>query len=257
LIVAFQFSSQLAFDLRWGGLAGLLAFAGYRGTVEIGLRLIRSGAHPKGPTLLLLRVFGFQRRTEALFDSMAERWRFVGPVVMIAGTDLAMRTFSPGDIVGFMSGRLQSLFIGVEAQIRRVPAAIDGARDPDDRFRTTKFFCRDDTWRAALIELLQHSDLVLIDLRGFSENNSGCLFEIQTLVSRRLLSRTLMVVDGGTDVALLEATIRQYALASDETTALRPSAQQVHLTAQSSAELAQVYKHLKDLAATKAAPVGK
>lgn len=253
LIVAFQFSSQLASDLGWGGLAGLLAFAGYRGTVEMGLRLFRSGADRKGPTLLLLRVFGFQRRTEALFNSIAEQWRFLGPVTMIAGTDLAMRTFSPGDIVGFMSGRLQSLFIGGEARIHRLSAAIDGVRDPDDRFRTTKVFCRDDTWRAALIELLRHSDLVLMDLRGFTANNSGCVFEIHTLVARRLLPRTLLVVDDSTDVALLEATVRQFAAASDET-ALRqkdmPPIHVSHLTAQSGAELARVYERLKVLAAT-------
>jgi hypothetical protein len=251
LIVAFQFSSQLASDFGWGGLAGLLAFAGYRGTVEMGLRLFRSGADRKGPTLLLLRVFGFQRRTETLFDSIAEQWRFLGPVTMIAGTDLAMRTVSPGDIVGFMSGRLQSFFIGGEARIHRLSVAIDGVRDPDGRFRTIKFFCRDDTWRAALIELLRHSDLVLMDLRGFTANNSGCVFEIHTLVSRRLLPRTLLVVDDSTDVALLEATVRQYAVAPDETAPRQqdmPPMHVSHLTTQSAAELARVYERLNALA---------
>ena len=90
----------------------------------VGLRLFSVGADRKGPTLLLLRVFGFQRRTQTLFDSIAEQWRFLGPVTMIAGTDLAMRTFSPGDIVGFMSGRLQSFFIDGEARIHRLSAAI-------------------------------------------------------------------------------------------------------------------------------------
>jgi hypothetical protein len=246
LIIAFQFSSQLAADLGWGGLAGLLAFVGYRATVEMGLRLFPAGGDRKGPTLLLLRVFGYQRRTEALFDSIAERWRFLGPVVMIAGTDLAMRTFSPGDIVGFMSGRLQSLFIAVDTQIRRVSAAIDGVRDPDGRYRASKFFCRDNTWRAALLKLLQHSDLVLMDLRGFRENNSGCLFEIQTLVSQRILPRTLLVVDGSTDVALLDTTVRQHALASGESAMQQP--QITRLSRQSSAELACVYERIKSLA---------
>ncbi|GKS59430.1 hypothetical protein YTPLAS18_29570 [Nitrospira sp.] len=245
LIVSFQFSSQLASDFGWAGLAGLLAFVGYRGTVELGLRVFRLPRGHRGPTLLLLRVFGFQHRTEVLFDSVAERWRFVGPVMMIAGGDLAMRTVNPGDVISFVSGRLSSRFIADEEQGRQATAAIDGLQDPDGRYRTTKFFCREDTWRHTLTMLLEGSDLVLMDLRGFSESNSGCSFELQELIAQELLARTLLVVDHTTNKSLLEETIRQQARSCGKADA--EPLQVRHLARQSSTELAALYESLQRL----------
>lgn len=209
LIVAFQFSTELASNFGWAGLTGLLAFVGYRGTVSLGLRQANLSAGDRGPSLLLLRVFGYQRRTEALFDAVAERWRFTGPVMMIAGADLAMRTLNPGDVITYVSGRLRSRFIAGADQVHEKAQQIDTVRDPDGRFRTTKFFCHEDTWRVTLSELLRRSDLVLMDLRGFSEGHQGCLFELEQLAVQRLISRTLFIADSETDVSLLEETIRQ------------------------------------------------
>jgi hypothetical protein len=39
-------------------------------------------------TLLLLRVFGFERRTQRLLEELGLRWRHLGPIRLIAGTDL-------------------------------------------------------------------------------------------------------------------------------------------------------------------------
>ncbi len=245
LIVAFQFSSEVASDFGWGGLAGLLAFVGYRGTVEFGLRASRLPSGRCGPTLLLLRVFGFQRRTEALFDAVAERWRFRGPVLMIAGTDLAMRTVTPGDVVSFMSGRMKGRCIVDKEQVRQATAAIDMTMDPDGRFRTTKFFCQENTWHATLTRLLDHSDVVLMDLRGFGESNRGCLFELRELLSHELLPRTLFIADHATNVALLEQTLRQQA--SDLGATDIPLPQITHLTKQSTAELSLVHDVLQGL----------
>src|SRR5215475_13837278 len=103
--------------------------------------------------------------------------------MMIAGDDLAMRTVNPGDVISFMSGHLKSRFIANKKQIRQATAAIDGSLDPDRRYRTTKFFCREDTWRHTLTKLLEQSDVVLMDLRGFSGSNRGCLFELRELIS--------------------------------------------------------------------------
>lgn len=165
--------------------------------------------------------------------------------MMIAGADLAMRTLNPGDVVSFVSGKLRSRFIAGEEQVSQTVTAIDEAIDPDGRFRTTKFFCRDDTWRATLMALLGRSDVVLMDLRGFTESNRGCLFELQALISRELLPRTLFVVDHTTNVPLLEETVGQQALASG-----KPGLQSLrvsHLTRQSSAELAGLYGGLESL----------
>jgi hypothetical protein len=159
--------------------------------------------------LLLLRVFGFQQRTEKLFDSVAQRWRFRGTVKMIAGTDLAVRTIDPEDTIAFVGGRLRSRFVRNAADLRSRLEETEEARDPDGRFRVTEFFCHDDTWRPTLTALLLRSDVVLMDLRSFSENNSGCIFELRQLAEQERLAHTLFVVDSTTDVNFLESTRRR------------------------------------------------
>jgi hypothetical protein len=246
VIVSFQFSTELANEFGWGGTTGLLAFLGYRGVVEVGLRLTPLRTRQAGPTLLLLRVFGFQRRTEALFDSIAERWRFTGPVLLIAGADLAMRTLNPGDVISYLSGRLKSRFIADPTQIQQTLTTHDQRADPDGRFRTTKVFCREDTWRPTLAYLLNQSHVVLMDLRGFSPANQGCVFELEELTARELLSQTIFVVDDATDVTLLRATVEQQAAALG--TSVAPSVLIQHVRSQSGAELKSVFADLQKAA---------
>jgi hypothetical protein len=191
----------------------------------------------RGPKLLLLRVFGFQRRTENLFDAVGQQWRLRGPVMMIAGADLAMRTIDPGDTVRFVGGRLMKLFIRDEQNLQERLFSQDVEPDPDGRFRLAKFFCYEDTWQPTLVALLDRSDAVLVDLRGFSTSNRGILFELEQLVSRDLLSRTLMIVDDATDVALLNETVREQAGAVGKE--MHPL-HITHVRKQSHAELKQV-----------------
>jgi hypothetical protein len=246
LIVAFQFSTELANEFGWGGTAGLVAFLGYRGVVEAGLHLTPLRHGQAGPTLLLLRVFGFQRRTEALFDSIAERWRFTGPVLLIAGADLAMRTLNPGDVISYLSGRLKSRFIADPAQIQQTLTTQDQRADPDGRFRTTKVFCREDTWRPTLSYLLDQSHVVLMDLRGFNPTSQGCIFELEEITARELLSQTIFVIDDATDVTLLRATVQEQATALGASVA--PSLHIQHVSRQSGAELESVFADLQTAA---------
>ena len=39
-----------------------------------------------------------------------------------------------------------------------------------------------DTWRSAVGRLMETSDLVVMDLRGFSAKNQGCIVELQSLI---------------------------------------------------------------------------
>ena len=213
LIAVFFVTTSLATDLGWGGLAGLLGFVVYRATVALGTLLWpadRSSAG--GRRLLLLRVFGFQRRTERLFDIIAQRWRLIGNVRLIGARDLAMRTIDPSDVVGFIGGRLRRQFVRDGADLEQRLSRLEETPDPDGRFQIDKFFCHDNTWRPTLQALLARSDVVLMDLRGFSASNQGCRFELGQLVVSGLLPRTVLAVDDTTDVILLEATLRDEAL---------------------------------------------
>jgi len=206
LIVAFVFSAQYASDFGWKGIAGLSGFVVYRGAAQLGLAIWRP-PHAAGTRLLVLRVFGFRSRAEKLFDCIAQRWRFRGGVAMIAGTDLAARTIDPDDTLAFLAGDLRSRFVRGCHDLEEQLKLMDESRDPDGRFRITEFFCHENTWTDTLSALLERSDLILMDLRGFSEKNSGCTFELRKLAAQQRIADTLFIVDARSDIRLLESTI--------------------------------------------------
>jgi hypothetical protein len=186
---------------------GVVAFAAYR----VGVALVVRGGFRRdaeeGQRLLLLRVFGYQARTERLFDRIAERWRWQGPVRLIAGADLATRAVEPGDMLAFLSGRLDSQYIANADQVPQRVSALDGQRDPDGRYRVSELFCHEDTWRPSLQALLDSSDAVLMDLRSFSRQNAGCIFELEQIVSRLPTDKIVLVCDRTTDLTLLNDTL--------------------------------------------------
>jgi hypothetical protein len=84
-----------------GALAGL---ASYKLVAGWGLRHRRRTALPPAPrTLLLLRVFGFDRRTQRLLEDLGQRWRYLGPIHLIGGTDLAYATIEPHEFFEFLN----------------------------------------------------------------------------------------------------------------------------------------------------------
>lgn len=68
-------------DVGYAGWAGLLAFLAWKLVCLAGLSpLVRRAAARPPAQLLLLRVFGFQRRTQRLFSVLSTRWRYAGPI---------------------------------------------------------------------------------------------------------------------------------------------------------------------------------
>jgi hypothetical protein len=162
---------------------------------------------PPPATLLLLRVFGFRARTERLFDRIGARWRWHGPVTMIAAPDVVSRTIDAVDFLDWLLGRSGSNFVRDADELRRRLAAIDRQRDPDGRFRVSEFCCADNTWRATVVELMQRADVVLMDLRGITRERKGCEFELQQLAQRLPPGRVVLVVEPGADRSPLEAML--------------------------------------------------
>ena len=56
--------------------------------------------------------------------------------------------------------------------------------------------------------LAQESDAVLMDLRGFSSANRGCIFEIEQLIAGVSLERVVLLADASTDTTFLETTLQ-------------------------------------------------
>ena len=236
------------------GLAGIAIGAGalvaYRAGVEIVLRVwppaVRPGTESAPPRLLLLRVFGHQSRTERLFDFIARQWRFRGPVQLIAGADLAMRTVDPGDVLAFVSGRLRNQYVASADEVPGRIARLDMRPDPDGRFRINELYCLHDTWKKTLQTLLRVTDMVVMDLRGFTRQSKGCLYELQQIVASIAADRIVLIADRATDQALLEETLgRAWAQAPGaSSTVLTASIGLVEVNRNSRGELGAVMQRL-------------
>ena len=180
----------------------IAAYGVYLFGVRLALKVLRLSARGPGPSLLLLRVFGFQDRTERLFDAVAARWRFEGTVAMIAGGDLALRSIDAGEALAFVRGDIESSYVGDGAELAERLRDLEDSPDPDGRFRVAEFFCYDNTWRATLQSLIARSSVVLMDLRGFTKVNAGCVFELQQLAAAARLANCVFVTDDASDRAL-------------------------------------------------------
>lgn len=81
-------------------------------------------------------------------------------------------------------------------------------RQSDLSFQGMPTMCYDNTWKAAVSAFANASDVVLMDLRGFSEERKGCVYEVDFLFDTVPVDRVVFLVDGQTDAKL----IRQFIL---------------------------------------------
>jgi hypothetical protein len=192
------------------GAIGLASFAGYKFWARWRLRSLRRRKPPGAPRpLLLLRVFGFDTRTQRLLEDVGQRWRYLGPIRLIGGPDLAYATIEPHEFFDFVNGRLSRAFVtsrkDLESRLGNAPVV----PDPDGLYRVDDFFCHDDTWRITVLRLVRDSSAILMDLRGFSPANRGCVFEIEQLIAGVPLNRVVLLADASTDTLFLEAIVRE------------------------------------------------
>ena len=191
-------------------LSGIAAFIIYKIALRVAntLSALKPGLDQSGPVLLVLRVFSLGKRSEVLFDAVSRHWRYLGNVQLIAGTDLAASTLTPHQFLDFLSGRLGRSFIGDEQAVDRGLQKLDCHPDADGRFRINDFFCHADTWQSVLSRLISRTNVVLMDLRNFTKDNAGCIFELETLLDKVPLRRLVLVVDATTDNNFLDQVLQ-------------------------------------------------
>lgn len=199
-------SIEMVFDGWWWIFTGPVAFVAYKLAARVGFGIagVNRSSASSPPRLLLLRVFSLGKRSEKLFDALGKHWLREGSVRMIAGPDLATSTVEPHEFLDFLTGKLARRFIDGPKTLDLRLSEMDTRPDWDGRFRVTDFFCRDDTWKMVLARLIGESDAVLMDLRGFSQQNAGCRYEIEELLNVASIPRLVFVIDDTTDAALLE-----------------------------------------------------
>ncbi|MGH7302244.1 MAG: hypothetical protein ACRELZ_03060 [Candidatus Rokuibacteriota bacterium] len=179
------FASSYAMWLVLGGLVWIAAapagFLAYKLVLAAANRLARSSSSAlRG--LTFLRVFSLGRRSDRLLDTLARHWRYIGAVQMITGPDVAQSTVQPHQFLDFLSGRLARHFVRDRVSLQQSLAERHRVPDPNGRFRINSFFCHADSWQPLLPQLVEEGDAVLMDLRGFAENNAGCIHELRYLV---------------------------------------------------------------------------
>ena len=197
---------QMAEEDTWWVLGSLALYALL---TRLTLPLLRRAARKHPPArLLVLRVFGAPGKTQSLFQRLGVRWRYVGPIHLIAGADSATANLDLSEAVRYLTGRFRSLYVSSDADLDRRLANLDCAPDPDGRYRINDFFCFDDTWKRTFAELLLRSDAVLVDLSSYGPENAGVAFELAHLLGSRPLDSFVLVTDRRTDVEHLRATLQ-------------------------------------------------
>ena len=211
LLFALTQSFTLVFE-GWGWIfTGPLAFAAYKLLTLAGFAFLRrrlaAGLRP--PMLLLLRVFALGPRSERFFDAFSRWWRRSGGISLISGPDLVTAVVEPHEFLDFVSGRLSRQFVQGQEDLERRLAHLDRLPDPDGLYRVNEFFCHADTWQMTMGRLARESDAVLMDLRSFSSQNRGSLYELGQLLDTVDLERVVFLVDDTTDRSFLEATLHR------------------------------------------------
>lgn len=158
-------------------------------------------------TLLMLRVFGYDRRTQRLLEDIVDRWRFLGPTRLLGASDVVHTVIEPDDFYAFLNGKLGEEFIRNEEGLNRRIANTQPLQDPDGSYRVDEFYCHADTWRMAVSRLALQADAVFMDLRGFNSTNEGCMFEIEQLLAFVPAQRITLLIDKTSDQVLLEQTL--------------------------------------------------
>jgi hypothetical protein len=160
--------------------------------------------------LLMLRVFSKDRKAERLLDAIQSRWQLAGPVLEIAGPDLAKLNLDLNEFIHLVTFKLHDLFQPGEAPVEVLAASLDLALDREGRFRVNEVFCFDTSWRGVVEQLMGLSDAVLLDLRGFTEQRKGTAHEVHLLAALGLLPRVVALGDTATDWSYFEHCVAEH-----------------------------------------------
>lgn len=191
-------------ERAWALLAPFLLSLAVLG---IGLRVV-AATSPRvdAPNVLLLRVFGKGKSAEELLRRLVDRLSTVCALRWVSSSDVAAATVSPRGMLAYLTGRLRDRFVATEADLDHI---LKESRDQylDGSFRAREIACFEDGWRPVVERLIREASVVLMDLRGFTAANRGCVHELGLLVNLVPASRVMLLVDATTDGAELGRTL--------------------------------------------------
>jgi hypothetical protein len=93
----------------------------------------------------------------------------------------------------------------VDQRLSHLRSELEG----DARYPINSVYCYASAWRHAVEHLAPESDVVLMDLRGFTSKNQGCIFELDWIVPNLDLTRIVLLTDASTDYPTLENVVQR------------------------------------------------
>lgn len=210
IVCTYIYPQSMFGHLWWERWALVSAYVVYLIILSVLLRLLwKARSDLPGKRLLLLRVFGASHKRQKLMNWLDNSWRFIGRIDMIAATDLAELTLASGMLEAFLLRRAEEQFLKTPADVNRRLSCLYTKLEGDVRYPVNSVYCYSTAWRRAVERLVPVSDVVLMDLRGFTLDRQGCIFELQGIVQRLNLSRIILLADSSTDYSALEVVARQ------------------------------------------------
>jgi hypothetical protein len=131
-------------------------------------------------------------------------WLELGPIDLLAGPDLAASVVTLDKLTSWLRGSLGTRFIARREDLDRFALAEGDRRTRDGAYGVREFSCVESGWKETIFHLSRSADAILMDLRSFTANNTGCAFEIQALMQAGLGERAVFLVDASTDVPALQ-----------------------------------------------------
>lgn len=89
----------------------------------------------------------------------------------------------------------KSFILGKEDLDSRLAKLDKSPRKLNYVFKSMPTMCYDNTWKIAVSEFANKSDLILMDLRGFSEERKGCEYEVDFLFDQVPVSKIVFLIN--------------------------------------------------------------
>ncbi len=172
---------------------GLLKFWKYFGSffTVVDPSFMRSNFRQKSETIpvvvvsFLLLIIVEVELENASFDTRWINYLVIIPLVILAC--IALVRYNLKQVSKNFIKNQQHLNTRLE-KLNKVP------RNLDHMFKSMPTMCHDNTWKLAVATYTQIADVVLMDLRGFSEERKGCEYEINFLFDQTSVSKIVFLV---------------------------------------------------------------
>lgn len=89
---------------------------------------------------------------------------------------------------------MSNKFMHTEAELKERLVQLDQwSIKYDNTFKEFPVMCYDNTWKAGVNVLVHEASVIMMDLRGFSEKNKGCEFEIDFILNHVAVNRIVFI----------------------------------------------------------------